>query len=137
MRPCMQMQQANLDMLQRGAPGAAGTSVPQMQQPAGSSSPADMFNNLATMYGLPSAQGNAGPGAGGEPADASASMAPGVHFTVPSVEEVLLMLTEPISQIAAIQLPCGPCACRIAISGRPCKQHVGWTGSRAVIEEIE
>ena len=97
------MQQANLEMLQRGAVGAADTSASQMQQPAGGSSPADMFNNLATMYGLPSAQGNAGPGAGSsEPADASASMAPGLHFTVPSVEEMLPMLAELMSQRAVI-----------------------------------
>jgi len=33
----------------------------QQQQQPGASSPADMFNNLATMYGLPSAQPNAAP----------------------------------------------------------------------------
>ena len=98
------MQQANLEMLQRGA---AGASVPQQQQQqqsqqqlsqqqqqqpqqqqqlqqhhpsqAPSSSPADMFNNLASMYGLPSAQHGGATVTTGRPADATAPMAPGVY----------------------------------------------------------
>ena len=67
------MQQANLEMLQRGQAGAHGASAQQQppqqlqqqqQQLPGTSSPADMFNNLATMYGLPSAQPNAAPAVG-------------------------------------------------------------------------
>ena len=88
------MQQANLEMLQRGHPGAPDTSVPQQplhQQPLqqqqqqqhhhqpGSSSPADMFNNLATMYGLPSAQPNAAASSMSHPAEAGANRTSGVY----------------------------------------------------------
>ncbi len=74
-------------MLQRGQAGAPGTSMPQQplqqqhqQQQPGSSSPADMFNNLATMYGLPSAQPNAAAGGGiSNPAEAGAARLAGVH----------------------------------------------------------
>ena len=77
------MQQANLEMLQRGQAGAHGASAQQQppqqlqqqqQQLPGTSSPADMFNNLATMYGLPSAQPSAAAG-GSNPNPAEAGHA--------------------------------------------------------------
>ena len=92
------MQQANLEMLQRGAVGApAPQQQPsqqqqqvqpqqqqqqqQQQQPSQvpTSSPADMFNNLASMYGLPSAQHGGATVTTGGPADASAPMASGAQ----------------------------------------------------------
>ena len=101
----LQMQQANLEMLQRGAGGASvpqqqqQQQQPQQQQPMEqqqqqpqqqpqqqqqqqqqpNSSPADMFNNLASMYGLPSAQHGGATVTTGGPADASAPMASGAQ----------------------------------------------------------
>ena len=49
----------------------------QQQQQPGSSSPADMFNNLATMYGLPSAQPNAAASSMSHPAEAGANRTSG------------------------------------------------------------
>ena len=94
----LQMQQANLEMLQRGTVGAPAPQQQQQQPPqqqqlqpqqqqhqqqqpsqVPSSSPADMFNNLASMYGLPSAQPGGATVTTGGPADASAPMASGAQ----------------------------------------------------------
>ncbi len=60
------MQQANLELLQRGNAGAA---APQ-PQPPGTPNAADVFGNIAAFYGLPTS-GPAGPAAA-----AAASAAP-------------------------------------------------------------
>ena len=124
----MQMQQANLEMLQRGAAGAPAPRQQQQQQSqqqqqpsqqqqaqqqqqqhplqAPSSSPADMFNNLASMYGLPTAQHGGATVTTGGPADASAPMASGVrtvHRISPCAGNVVAR--QCISKVGGVQLP--------------------------------
>lgn len=64
----VQMQQANLDLLQRGSVGGSLAAGPAAHAP-GTPTAADIFGNIAAFYGLPSS------GAAGNPGAAAAAVA--------------------------------------------------------------